>query len=301
VSAIKNVIKKFPGILLLKDYLRKASNERFMREYGIAVEKLQQKHGVKPPLFSAIEIETINRCNGVCRFCPVNRHDDTREYRKMNDELFDRIIKNLQQLQYNGSLALYSNNEPFLDDRLESLAQKARNALPDAYIHITTNGTLLTLDKFKKIIPFLNHMHINSYGNGVKKHKNALRIYEYCNDNSKIMGKVSFYETDIKAVRTSRGGQAPNKKEIKSLSPVKCHLPWVQMVVRPTGEVSLCCNDGLGKYTLGNAGFQTLEEIWQSQAYIGVRRNLMSSRVNLELCKHCDSMQHTIPLANPLI
>ena len=300
MTAIKNALKQIPGVLLLRDYLHNTSTKRFMRKYSIAVESLQKKYSMTPPLFAAIELETLNRCNGVCRFCPVNKHDDTREYKAMDEGLFDKIINNLAQLKYDGSLALYSNNEPFLDDRLLSFAKKARHELPNAYIHITTNGTLLTPDKFKAIIPFLNHMHINSYGDGIKKHKNALLINEYCNDNLNLRKKVSFYETDIKAVRTSRGGQAPNKPETK-LIPVSCHLPWVQMIVRPTGEVSLCCNDGLGKYTLGNAEFQTLEEIWQSQAYIGVRRSLMGSRMNLELCKHCDSMQHTIPLANPLI
>ena len=35
------------------------------------------------PLFSSIEIEVINRCNGECPFCPVNRHIDPRKLRKM--------------------------------------------------------------------------------------------------------------------------------------------------------------------------------------------------------------------------
>ena len=30
------------------------------------------------PIFQTIEIETINRCNGKCSFCPVNRNIDPR-------------------------------------------------------------------------------------------------------------------------------------------------------------------------------------------------------------------------------
>ena len=45
------------------------------------------------PLFESIEIETINRCNGTCSFCPINRNDDTRILHKMSDELFYNIIE----------------------------------------------------------------------------------------------------------------------------------------------------------------------------------------------------------------
>ena len=31
------------------------------------------------PLFNHVEIETINRCNGICSFCPVNTNIDVRE------------------------------------------------------------------------------------------------------------------------------------------------------------------------------------------------------------------------------
>lgn len=42
------------------------------------------------PLFNNIEIETVNRCNGTCSFCPVNKNQDPREYKKMPEELFKK-------------------------------------------------------------------------------------------------------------------------------------------------------------------------------------------------------------------
>lgn len=32
------------------------------------------------PLFKNIEIETINRCNGSCSFCPVNKKENQRPF-----------------------------------------------------------------------------------------------------------------------------------------------------------------------------------------------------------------------------
>ena len=50
-----------------QDYARKGVNDEVERLYG------EQR------LFDHIEIETINRCNGNCDFCPVNHRVDPRE------------------------------------------------------------------------------------------------------------------------------------------------------------------------------------------------------------------------------
>ena len=44
------------------------------------------------PVFTYIGIETINRCNGKCSFCPVNIKQPQRPYAKMTDEIFNSII-----------------------------------------------------------------------------------------------------------------------------------------------------------------------------------------------------------------
>lgn len=75
------------------------------------------------PLFSSIEIETMNRCNGKCTFCPVNHDIDPRKFSRMSEPLFQKIIDELKTLNYSGRLALYSNNEPFLDVRIEDFAR----------------------------------------------------------------------------------------------------------------------------------------------------------------------------------
>lgn len=42
------------------------------------------------PLFAQIEIETYNRCNGVCEFCPVSVVNEIRPECFMSDELFKK-------------------------------------------------------------------------------------------------------------------------------------------------------------------------------------------------------------------
>ncbi len=52
------------------------------------------------PLFVAIE--TINRCNGSCRFCPCNTRDETRPLKKMTEDLFLSIRQQLIDWNYAG-------------------------------------------------------------------------------------------------------------------------------------------------------------------------------------------------------
>ena len=92
-----------------------------------------------------IEVETVNRCNGICPFCPVNVNEPQRPYAKMSDELFKKIINELHDMDYNGTLSLYSNNEPFIDERIIDFYKYARKMIPNARLSIFTNGSLLTL------------------------------------------------------------------------------------------------------------------------------------------------------------
>ena len=81
-----------------------------------------------------IEIETINRCNSTCSFCPVSRLIDPRAGARMTEETYRGIIEELCEWNYTGTLNLFSNNEPFLDKRIIEFVNIARENLPDAYI-----------------------------------------------------------------------------------------------------------------------------------------------------------------------
>jgi radical SAM protein with 4Fe4S-binding SPASM domain len=95
-------------------------------------------------------------------------------------------------------------------------------------------------------------------------------------------------------VRSNRGGQAPNKQgsefeDYLRYKKMGCILPFEQLVIRPTGEISLCCQDALGCYTLGDIRKMTLDEIWYGESFTKVRSALLKNgRQSLNLCKRCD-------------
>ena len=196
----------------------------------------------------------------------------------MPDELFKKIINELSMMNYSEALGLFSNNEPFLDERITDFAKYAREKLPNAFIHLYTNGTLLTFEKFIEIIKYLNYMVIDNYNDDKKINNPELqKIYNYLQEHPELKsnniaydGKKVYFAFRLQnEILTSRGGQAPNKTSglNKKFLNEFCTRLFFQFIIRPTGKISLCCNDALGKYTMGDLNKQTIKEIWNSEEY----------------------------------
>lgn len=241
------------------------------------------------PLFTELEIETINRCNSVCPFCVANANAPQRPYAKMSRDLFEKLIMELHDLDYDGNIGLYSNNEPFLDDRIIDFYKYTREKLPRAYLHMYTNGTLLTKEKYKEIIPFMDRMVIDIYNDSGEMPPNLKLLYQYCTEHPAWMDKTVFNHIQLTQVRASRGGTSPNKEKQRVSEDLRCLKPFQQVVVRPDGKLSLCCCDPLGAYTLGDANCETLASIWTSGKYHQIREIMKTrGRTGLKHCEFCD-------------
>lgn len=241
------------------------------------------------PLFSSVEIEIINKCNGECPFCPVNRHTDPRPLKKMDQRLFKKIIDELGEMHYTGRLALHSNNEPFLDSRIIEFAKYAREHVENAFVYLYTNGTLVTLDKFQEIIPYLDKMIIDNYNDELKLHENAQAIHAFCRKDRMLNEKVEIHVRKVNEVLYTRGGLSPNNKKKKTL-PMSCILPYKQMVIRPDGKISLCCSDPYGTNTMADVNKMSLKEAWYSERYKSVRKSLRKGRKYINRCRYCDCL-----------
>lgn len=248
------------------------------------VEQLQGKE----ILFDHVEIETVNRCNGNCDFCPVSRKNDTREYKEMPQELFEKIIDELAELNYSGKLALFSNNEPFLDEKIIERHRYARVKLPNARLHLFTNGTLLTLEKFIEIVDLLDELIIDNYQQELHLIKPCQIIAEYSKEHPELTKKVTIVLRKPHEILSSRGGDAPNRKQLVSYGEDRCILPYKQLIIRPDGKVSLCCNDPLGKNTLGDVSKDSLVDVWFNDRFKMVRKCLYEGRKNWKHCEFCD-------------
>lgn len=281
------VVNRYKGIRSL--FMR----GKFMRKIFYKIEKPFLSRDAKKifeeeRLFEQVEIETINRCNGECPFCPINRHAESRAFAMMSEELFVKIISQLGEMDYRGNLGLFSNNEPFLDNRIIHFAKIAREKVPNAFIHLYTNGSILTEEKILEIMKYLDRMVIDNYNDALELNETSKIALKLCEENRELDKKIEIHLRKIHEVLYTRAGQAPNNQAKKTFN-MPCLLPLKQMVIRPDGKVSLCCNDALGKFTMGDCNSQGLTEIWQSPNFREVRKKLLVGRDRLELCRFCDT------------
>jgi len=259
-------------------------HEPVLREY---VNRIMHE---KPfPLFSYVEIETINRCNNNCSFCPANRNEDKRPFMLMDRRLFVSIIEQLRELRYSKIIGIFSNNEPLLDDRLAEFCRMAREACPKAHLLIMTNGLLLTVPKLDILMKYLDKIIIDNYDDDLKFTKQTQEIYDHCVKNNLYKDKIIIFLRKKNEILTNRAGQAHNRTRLRIPLRTPCAYPFTQFVIRPDGKVSLCCNDAMGQMTMGDLNREKIVDIWNGNNFRSIREGLMHSRQSIRMCSMCDS------------
>lgn len=242
------------------------------------------------PLFGMVEIETMNKCNGTCTFCPVNKYDDPRPFEKMSEELFNKILDELAELNYTGSISIFSNNEPLMDKRIVDFCKTAYEKLPNAFHYLYTNGTLLNKDNFVELMKYLDELRIDNYNDEYVLIPSIQEVYDFYKDKDEYKDRAIVDRRLNTDIMTTRAGQA-NNRSCKPTLESSCVLPFYQLIIRPSGKISLCCNDSLGGMTLGDVSKQSIKEVWYSDLYKKTREDIAKSRVNNHLCKYCDHLQ----------
>lgn len=281
-----NARKYFP-MLASESYLKLqfVTRRKLQRDY---IEYFMSSEEVPQPL--VVNLETINRCNSTCEFCTANKNAEKRPYMRMDEGLFYSIIDQLSEWGYKGHLTMYGNNEPLLDTRIMEFHKYARKKLPDAFIFMSTNGLLLTVDMVKEIAPYVNQLIINNYCMDMKLHKSVQRVYAYA-----LAKPEKFRDVDIliqmrylKEVLTNRAGSAPNKPATDKVIKETCLMPYTDMWIMPNGKLGICCCDNFEVTDLADLHEVPLREGWNSKKYQILRNAIRTGRQNYPFCKNCD-------------
>ena len=238
------------------------------------------------PLF--VSIETINRCNGTCPFCPCNIHDETRPYKEMSDALFQTVIQKLKEINYDKTLMLLANNEIFLDKKIVSRLQYTKENLPNCKIKIFTNGKLLTPKLFQTLLEndYIDEFIINNYNSTPKLTPPIKKIYDMYK-KEEIHTKVTIQLRYANEILSNRANTSPNKKGKKKIKDY-CALPYTDLNIGPDGTLLLCCCDATEKTNLGNIKEKDILSLFNSPAYQKVRKKLREGRDHYSFCQYCD-------------
>ncbi len=255
----------------------------------------------KIPLPRIIHVETRSKCNGFCSFCPASINSDKRKDLYMPDELIEKVIEELSELDYPNRLSFYNNNEPFLDKRIFEIVKLTRAKLPKAYLELKSNGTVLTTQKIIRIFNAgLDMLYINDYSNNNQFRKNVKQIIEDLKQIRRFKGhleenqyfsRIKIKLRDLNAVLGTRAGTSPNKPYKKPPMQKVCFRSFEMMVINPEGDVTVCSEDFYHSINMGNIKKQTLFEIWTSKEWNNLRGKLIiGDRLCTDACSKCDFM-----------
>jgi radical SAM protein with 4Fe4S-binding SPASM domain len=278
-----------------KSLFGSAIDHAIVRSVGDACVRILRRDPER--LFTTIEIETINRCNSTCTFCPVNKLSDVRPLAYMPDHIFTKIVDELSSMGYAGKISLHSNNEPLLDEKIVERVRYVKRSCPDAFVFIYTNGTRLSTELAWQLIEAgIDLIRVNNYSDKLTLHKNIQTLVRDFESPpfAEHAAKIKIVVRKLNEVLSNRGGAAPNKTPDQSHSyryyqSATCRYPFDQLIIRPDGKVSLCGNDSYGQVTLGDVNRQSISEIWYGEAFGRLRAELTANgRRNLPLCKTCD-------------
>jgi MoaA/NifB/PqqE/SkfB family radical SAM enzyme len=275
-----------------------------------------------PVLPEIVQIESTNICNAKCVFCP--RDEMHRAQGVMSRELFRKIVDECAALGIT-HVRMHNYGEAFLD---RYLAEKIRYAKERGIkeVGMISNGSLITEKIAHAVIEAgLDAINI-SVDAGGKAVFDATRIglnYDKVIANVerlvRIRGELgrrhpklilSFVRQDNSAdeqafIEHWRG--VADKIHITELhnwagtlnheSDVNypCYRPWLTFTVLWDGRVSLCCADFDGRTVLGDLKTQTIQEVWNSDAYRSVRRQHLESG-GPDICRACDLPRKDSPL-----
>lgn len=269
-----------------------------------------------------VQIESTNLCNAKCVFCP--RDDMFRRQGVMEMDLFRKVVDECAALGIT-HVRVHNYGEPFLD---RQLVEKVRYAKERgiAEVGMISNGSLITEEIAQGMIDAgLDAINISVDASGKEvfestrlnlNYDDVIRNIETLVRLRKASGKVR-PKLILSFVRQNNSvdeqrfidhwRQVADKIHITDLHnwagtlnatshvTFPCYRMWQTFTVLWDGRVSLCCADFDGRHILGDLRTQSIAQVWNSPAYLDVRRQHLESG-GPEICRSCDLPKKDSPL-----
>jgi radical SAM protein with 4Fe4S-binding SPASM domain len=236
-------------------------------------------------MFHNVELEVNSMCNRTCWYCPNSLAKRPLGY--MEESLFRKIIDELREMDFDGTVSYHFYGEPLLDSRLPKLVEYTSRTVPHCRPGIYSNGDFLTLEIFRQYIRCgLAWFCITQHDNHMPP--NLLRIMEKATDEERRYIDVRF----VDSIRLcNRSGLIKILGAPEKPLRVPCDWPLGSIVVTMDGNVVPCCNDYFETEVVGNVRTDSLRQVWCGESFERFRRALSrGDRTGSKLCSKCDSI-----------
>jgi len=205
----------------------------------------------------------------------------------MPDWLFEKVVKELSDLDYSGRVSLFEINEPLLDEKIVDRIKTVKREVPKSWQCVSTNGDLLTSPLAVELIDAgLDFLAVNSYSYAAFRKMKLLRKEIPERIKERIIHTERF---DPKFAKDNRGGNIKAISELKEPLKEPCSRINHVLYIKPDGNVVSCFGDFFSKNIMGNVKEQSLVDIWFGERFSSMREHLdRGDRTANELCSKCN-------------
>ena len=260
-----------------------------------------------------VVVETTSKCNAKCFFCPHRTMKRAKE--DMPQILFDKVINDCKESKLN-HICPFFLGEPFMDRLIFNRLEQINKELPDTFIDIFSNMSLLDNEKIDKLSQIDNIdnfiMSVTSYDEKSCKEYMGLRwntVFKNIQDLVEANNKRQFIkhlqissihiniEEDKKLQKRWQNIKGIEKLGIYAMQNWKGDVPsnidinldiicprTQHICILSNGKVALCCRDQEGDYSIGDIKKNTILEIFNSEKY---RKYRTHKKKDLVPCKSC--------------
>lgn len=269
-----------------------------------------------------IQVEAVQGCNLGCSFCGIHAIGYQQKQRGMDYmdvATAQQVAQEAAALGWNPRIEFAMHGEPTLHPDLPELIRPFRQALPNSYIMVTSNGGGLlqnTIERLNALFEAgMNTLALDDY----ESNKIVQRVLHNIGDD--MLFDVHDYPADrtqsphsrhrgqkviiVEDISTAGEGthsllnnHAGSAGELDhSQQGKRCTKPFRELSVRWDGNVAVCCNDWPGEYRVGNVVAEGVAAVWEAPAFKAARRALYhGQRDQLDPCNGCNAKSHRVGL-----
>jgi molybdenum cofactor biosynthesis enzyme MoaA len=279
-----------------------------------------------PQFPKTVQIQTMSGCNARCQFCPNGHTTNRLTMGSMSEDLFRKIVDEVVQHPVR-RISPYLMNEPLADPRLPDLIRYiTERKRKETSTSISTNATYLTSEMGERLIESgLDSLMISFHGIRKETYETSMgnldwethlnQVNEFIEFQRRRRSKkpvitvtmvhTSTLHQELEEIReywNSRGvivrihtlenrshpwvdGKPINIKPMRPYN--DCDRLMGQAYLLWNGDAVLCCVDWERTTVLGNVMNQSVESVWQGEAYTAYRRNYLAGNIGGTLCEGC--------------
>ncbi len=270
----------------------------------------------KRPL--ALVLESTNACNANCSMC--SREALSRKTGKMDFPLFKKIVEDARRTNIS-TFQLSFYGECLLDAQLAEKIKYIHATIPDAWVQIVTNGSLLTYENSSGLLEAgISEIRVSIEGNNKNEYetiRRGLKFDQLVNNLSDLkklrdakksnktrivvtglnlkefpLDEVEYKKfwakyADIVHVRDEHLLNL-EKKESFLQKVLPCDHLFTMLPVHSDGQCTICIYDWYGKAVYNTLANNTIRRVWFDPKFTFYRiLHLLGLKKMISICRHC--------------